>query len=367
MGIIAKLFPPVVVEHGVKSWETSSNQLTKLTMQDLYGLDTSGIADLSRAQAMQIASVAKIRNRICAKIGKFPIQVRKGNKPYEYTPNWATNLEAGRARFVSVSWLVDSLIFWGRAWLVVTERGAGNVPQRFQFVPIWQAGEKNGRLVSAFGKQVDPNDAIRIEAHHEGLLYYGQDVLKRAAMIEAAAQRAAGNPVPSIDLHQTGGAQLSNEEIDQLISRWASARAGKNGGVGYTNETIEAKAMGQAPEQLLIDGRNLAAVDVARAMGAPAWSIDASTNGSNITYGNIESRSRELVEDTLEPYMEAITGRLSLDDVLPRGVWASMDASNLLRESYSSRMNGHKAAIDADIYTVEEVRQMESGIPLESE
>lgn len=365
--LLDRLFPPVIVERGISSWEESANEMTRLTMEDLYGLDVSGIADITRGQAMQVASVAKIRNRICAKIGGFPIQVRKGAKLYEYAPDWVTNLEDGRARFVSMSWLVDSLIFWGRAWLLVTKRGAGNVPQRFKFVPMWQAGEKNGQLTSAFGQRINPADAVRIEAHHEGLLNYGQDVLKRAVLIESAAQRAAGNPVPSIDLHQTGGTQLSNEEIDTLIERWAKARAGKNGGIGYTNETIEAKTMGQAPEQLLIAGRNLAAVDVARSMGAPAWSVDATTNGSNITYGNIESRSRELVEDTLEPYMEAIAGRLSLDDVLPRGVWARLDASNLLRESYSSRMNGHKTAIEANIYTVEEIKQLESGIPLESE
>lgn len=367
MSVFSRLFPPVIVEQGVKTWEQSANELTRLTIEDLHGIDTSKLADVTRAQAMQVASVAKIRNRICAKIGGFPFQVRKGDKSYDYVPDWATNLETGRSRFVSMSWIVDSLIFWGRAWLVVTKRGAGNVPQQFRFVPMWQAGEKNGQLVSAFGNSVDPGDAIRIDAHHEGLLCYGQDVLKRAVLIESAAERAAGNPVPSIDLHQTGGTPLSADEIRQLINTWVSARAGKNGGVGYTNSSIEAKTMGQAPEQLLIAGRNLAALDIARSMGAPAWSVDATTNGSNITYGNIESRSRELVEDTLEPYMQAIAGRLSLDDVLPRGVWTRLDASDLLRESYTNRMNGHKTAIDAQIYTVEEIKKMESGVPLESE
>lgn len=365
MGILDKFFPPVVTERGISSWDRTDGILTKLTMADLYGLDVSGIADLSRSEAMAVSSVAKIRNRITAKIGGFPLQARKGTGAYEYEPKWVTNLEDGRARFVTMSWLVDSLIFWGRGWLVITERGAGNVPQRFQFVPIWEAKEDNGILTHAWGKPVDPANIVRVEAHHEGLLKYGQESLKRAALIEKAAARAADNPVPSIDLHQTSGHALSNEEIDNLIQRWANARSGKNGGVGYTNQSIEAKTLGQAPEQLLLGGRNLAAIDIARAMGAPAWSIDATTNGSSITYGNVESRSRELLEDTLQPYMDAISGRLSLDDILPRGVWLRIDGSDLLKESYRNRMTGHKQAIDAKIYTPEEIRQMETGTPLE--
>jgi len=115
----------------------------------------------------------------------------------------------------------------------------------------------------------------------------------------------------------------------------------------------------------LINAQNLADINLARAMGAPAWMIDASVNGSSITYGNVNSRSRELVEDTLQPYMDAIMQRLSLDDVLAAGVWARMDASDLLKDSYAVRMGGHKTAIEAGVYTAEEVRSMEMGIPLE--
>ncbi len=353
--------------NGISSWERTPDVLTKLTIEDLYGLDVSGIADLSRSEAMAISAVAKIRNRITAKIGGFPLQAMNGIQPYSYSPKWVDNLEPGRARFVSMAWIVDSLIFYGSAYLQVTERSSSsNAPQYFRFVPIWKAKtDSDGKLVEAFGQPVKPGEWLRIDAHHEGLLKYGQEVLKRAALIENAASRAAENPVPSIELHQTSGHPMDDVAIDMLVARWAAARNGKHGGVAYTNSSIETKTHGQAAEQLLIAGRNLAAIDVARSMGAPAWSIDATVSGSSVTYGNVAARSRELVEDTLQPYMDAITGRLSLDDVLPRGVWLKIDPANLLREDYSQRMTGHKAAFDIGLYDTEDIRKIENGIPLE--
>lgn len=350
----------------IKTWDKSDNELTKLTIADLYGLELEGIADLTRSEAMEIPSVAKIRNRICAKLGSFPVVVMKGSAQYSPAVAWAQSIEQKRTNLVTLSWVTDGLIFYGRSFLLITERYSTGYPRYFKFVPEWKAKvNSQGNLVEAWGERVEPDDYIRIDAHHEGLLHYGQKALKVAAAVAISAARAADNPVPSIELHQTGGTQLDKEQIDSLITRWAAARRGKNGGVAYTSESIEAKVHGQAAEQLLINAQNLADVNISRAMGAPAWSIDATTNGSSITYGNVNSRSRELVEDTLQPYMDAIMQRLSLDDVLAAGVWARMDVSELLKDSYATRMTGHKTAIDAKIYTPEDVLKMEMGIPLE--
>lgn len=351
----------------IKTWDTGGSELTKITMQDLYGLDTKGLADLTRSEAMQIPAVSKIRNRVCAKLGGFPVVIMKGSGQHTSPIAWSQSIERGRTNLVTLSWITDALIFYGRSFLVITEKYATGHPRYFKFVPEWKAKvNAAGQLTEAWGEPVAADSYIRIDAHHEGLLCYGQDALKVSAAVAISAARAADNPVPSIELHQKGGTQLDGEQIDSLIARWAAARRGKNGGVAYTSESIETKVHGQAAEQLLINAQNLADVNLARAMGAPAWSIDATVNsGASITYGNVNSRSRELVEDTLQPYMDAIMQRLSLDDVLAAGVWARMDTSDLLKDSYATRMGGHKLAIEAEIYTPEEVRKIELGIPLE--
>ena len=351
---------------GVKTWEPGNSELTKIVAADLYGADLEGLADLSRSEAMAIPSVAKIRNRTVAKIGSFPIVAMRGVNTYPQQVAWTQSIEAGRTNLVTLSWVSDGLIFYGRAFLLIEARYATGYPKFFKFVPEWKAKVNDaGQLVEAWGQPVTANDYIRIDAHHEGLLCYGQKALKVSAAVALAAGRAADNPVPSIELHQKGGTALDNEQIDSLISRFVAARRGKNGGVAFTSESLETKVHGQAAEQLLINAQNLADINLARAMGAPAWMIDATVSGSSITYGNVNSRSRELVEDLLQPYMDAITQRLSLDDVLAAGVWARMDTNDLLKDSYAVRMGAHKTAIEAGIYTPEEVRKIELGIPLE--
>src|SRR4029077_9559918 len=87
----------------------------------------------------------------------------------------------------------------------------------------------------------------------------------------------------------------------------------------------EARALGQQPEQLLINGRNAQAVEIARLAGIPAASIDAAIPGTTLTYANLIDRLNDLVNFGLRGYGEALTSRLSMSDCLPAGVTAEFD------------------------------------------
>lgn len=348
------------------TWEDPA-PLTQLTLADLFGVENR---PLGRTEAMGIAAVAKGRHLICGKIAAFPIVGMTGNATMPRPPAWLTQPEAGRPRFTTMQWITDALIFHGRAWLLVKDRYTAGAdagrPRRFQLVPEHQATvDKLGYLTHAFGKEVNPDDVVRIDGPHEGLLNMARPTLRDAIAIERAASKAADNPVPSVELHQTQGETLDNDEISELIARWAAARRGENGGVSYTNPSIEAKMHGASAEQLLIAGRNVAALNIARHMGLSAWAVDASVEGSSLTYNSVPSRSRELIEYGLQPYMDAITARLSMDDVLPAGVWCKFDTTQLTRGTVKERAEGYKAMIDAGIWTKEQCQAIEAGIPLE--
>lgn len=348
------------------SWNAEADVLTQVTLDDLYP-GAVGLP-LGRSKAMSVAAVAKARHLITGKIAGFPLVCMTGHAPTPRPPAWIQQLEAGRPQVETLRWIADGLIFHGRAWLRVAERYADGRPARFELVPEHAATvDKLGRLAQAFGKDVDPADSVRIDGPHEGLLNNGQDRLREAVAFDAAAAKAADNPVPSIELHQTQGEPMTREEIDQLIELWAAARRGANGGVAYTNQAIEAKTHGLALEQLLISGRNLAAVNIARLLGLSAWAVDASIEGAGLTYNTVPARSRELIEYGLQPYMDAITGRLSMDDLLPNGTWCRFDTARLLRGDMKERAEGYAAMIAAGIYTIEECKAMEREIPLEGE
>lgn len=313
---------------------------------------------------MSVGAVAKGRHLIAGTVGRFPLVAMRGTDPAPRPPAWISQPEAGRPRFVTVLWTVDMLIFYGRAFWRVTEWDAEGRPAGFEWVPEWAAGvDQLGNLESAFGEPVPPGGAIRIDGPHEGILNFAADRILEAIEIDRAAAHASNNPVPSVELHQTAGDPLSQTQIAELVANWERARA--RSGVGYTNQSVTLIPHGIAAEQLLIDGRNSVALNIARVMGLPAWAVDATTAGSSLTYSNVPSRSRELIDYGLTPYMAAIEGRLSLDDLLPAGQWARFDTTDLLRGDFRERMESYEVAIRAGVYTAEECRLMETGTALE--
>jgi phage portal protein BeeE len=356
---------------GAVSAYAPEGALEHLTLEEMFGSADADFMTVDRDRAMSLGAVAKGRHLIAGQIATFPLVHMVGNKRAAEQSLLCRQPEAGRPLHTSLTWWVDSLIFYGRAWLVVTERYAdttnGNRPRRLRWVPEWDATvDARGRLVAARGYgEVAQRDVVRIDGPHEGLLNYGAGLIREAVSFDIAAANAAENPVPSINLHQVAGEPLNREQIKELLATWRAARRKRGGGVGFTNASIEAEAMGQPVEQLLIEGRNIAALNLARAMGLPAWAVDASVQGTSLNYSNAPSRSRELIDYALKPYMAAIEGRLSLDDVLPSGHWCRFDTSALLQGNFGERMTAYKAAIDAGIYTAEECRALEAGYVLE--
>ncbi|MDN5666938.1 MAG: phage portal protein [Renibacterium salmoninarum] len=347
----------------IATWEDQS-ALDRLVWSELYGKDAT--QHVSRTLAMSVGAVARGRHLLTGAISGCPLVGMKGAKPLADQPKFIRQPEAGRPRNVTLTWLVDMLIFHGRAFLEVTERYADGSVARFRWVPEWSAGvSTSGQLETAFGHPVAAGDGIRIDGPHEGILNFAAPRILEAVAVDSAAAKASDNPVPSVELHQTGGDQLSPEDRDKLIAGWVAARRGANGGVAFTNQSVEAKMHGIASEQLLIDGRNAAALNIARAMGLPAWAVDANVPGASLTYSNTPSRSRELIDYGSGPYMSAITGRLSLDDIMPAGQWCRFDTSSLLQPDFKTRMEGYKIAIETGVYSKEECRAIEEGTPLE--
>jgi len=336
---------------------------------ELFGADADRLP-LTRDLAMTVPAVARARNVLAPTAGRLPLRVYRGSSEVtDRTCLVQPETVAARPRFVTILWTIDQMLFHGRAWWIVVERYADTgAPRSFEWVPEWNAKIENGQLVATLDgnhPKLDAADVVRIDGPHEGILNYGSDAIRQALRLDRAALRIADNPVPAIELHQTTPDQLDKDEKDALIAGWIKAR--RQTGVGYTNAAIETKVHGLNPEQLIIEGRKFAALQVARMIGVPAWVVDVGVEGSSLTYSNVPSRSRELVDYALTPYLAAIESRLSMDDVLPRGQWCRFDLDDLLRGDFADRMNAYKVAVDSGVYTSAELREREDGTPVERE
>lgn len=347
-------------ETQVASPYADNSNLETLTLASLYGM-TPDESPITRKSAMSIASVAKARGLICGSVARMPIHAMKNGTPVAIQPAMLTQLQYGVPNFITLSWVVDHLMFFGRSFLLITDRDFTGKPSNLRFVPEWEAETRDGELIRAFGNPVARNSYIRIDSNVEGFLQIGREVIREAREIEQAAREAGASPVPSIVLKQKEGTDLKPADIEAMRTAWSSARAKKHGSVAFANKAIDVEALGKSSEDLLIDGRNQATLQVARALGLPAWALDANVQGQSLSYSNIASRNREIL-DALSPYLETIEGHLSL--WLPHGTVAKFDTEELLREDNRTRYDTYSIALTAGFLTVDEVRARENLEPL---
>lgn len=310
--------------------------LQTVAWQGLVGDDLLLQLPPTRQEAMSIASVARGRGLICGFIARLPLLAYddKG-EPLATQPEWLTHTGGWLSPFNRMLATVDDLIFYGFSlWRVVRSEfdksviAASRVPYE-----NWCFSEDGTQILIGQGADARPareSEYILIPGIHEGILVIGARTIRQYSNLLKSADRAAACPNAYLELHDEGDTQLTTTEIDELITRWAAARKGLNGGVAYTNKTLKLVEHGAANEHLLIEGRNAAAVDVARLMGIPAALIDAQAQVGGLTYETTQSRNAEFLDYGLAPYIAAIASRLSQDDVSPKGTRIDFEVTQVL-------------------------------------
>jgi len=304
----------------------STNEMQKLIWEDLFG---SEMPVASRPAAMRIDSVAGARHKIVGTVAPLPLVAKIGDTPLPVQPAWIWATEDGTSPQHTMAWTVDDLYFNG--WSLWWRRNdpVTGFPVAKGRIPIsdWEFNPDGG--IDVNGVPAKAADIILIPGFHEGILNFGEDVLQDARFLQKVVRSRLLNPVPGLELHQVSGADLTKDEIDELIDRWATARQGGNAGVGFTSKHIETKEMGSGGDaQLLIEGRNAAAVQVARMSGIPAGTIDATTPKASLNYETKTGRNEELTDSVAALYMEPIAARLSMDDICAPGERIDFDRTD---------------------------------------
>ena len=312
----------------------SPNHLMSVMVDDR--LDTGA---LTRATAMRVPAVSRCRRLIVGSIARLPLVATRGGEPLPTQPRWMSRTDKDVSPFHRMAWTIDDLLFYGWSLWALKRDSEGTVIDADR-VPyeMWSIDASGAVLYD--GKPVASSEVALIPSLDEGVLVTGKDAITHAAALNRAAARAASTPSANIELHQTSGPPLSDEDRAQLIQSWASARRGANGGVAYTNQAIEVREHGSFDAHLLVDGRNAAAVDVARAMGIPASMIDAQLPHASMTYRNSEvERNLDFVDLCLAPLMSAVVARLGMDDIMPRGAAVEFDTSDLTGKPYDKTLD----------------------------
>lgn len=288
---------------------------------DLPALDGA----VTRDMAMAVPALARARSLICSTIAGVPlVSVDDDGDDDGRTPDYIKSTLGDVPPYHRMLWTVDDLFFYGWSLWAVERDSRGRVLDAAR-VPyeMWSMDSEGNVLVD--GEPARAEDVCLIPGISEGILTTGRATIAQAHQLLRAAARAAENPAAQVELHQTNEAPMTEEDVEFLISKWARARAGENGGVAFTSAGIEVKEHGASSEHLLIEGRNAAAVDIARHANLPATMVDATLSGSSLSYQNTAARMSELVTFGLSPLMKAVAARLSQNDMSPDDIRLSFD------------------------------------------
>jgi hypothetical protein len=356
-----------VVRGGVAApWQPRT--LSRIEVTDLLPAlwpETADTLPIGRAEAMSIPAIARARTIVCSTIARLPLRIRPAD--WGGRRSLIDQPEPDRPRYSTLRDTVDDLLFHGSAvWMVLDRDATTGRPVSARWVPRTsvEAAARDGwwSVVSGTGAvEVHGRDLIWFDGPHDGILNFGARTLRMALRLDRAAAGRAINPVPAMELHQTSDDILTDDEISQLIRSWEKALT-TGAGVAFTNKSIEARPHGAQPEQLLLQGRNASSVEAARLIGVPALLVDAVTPGFSSTYQTVAEQGRALVDHGLAGYMTAIDARLSMDDILPRGVWCEFDPDRITRPPLAERMGAYATGIAAGVLTVEECRAYERGV-----
>ena len=326
---------------------------------------------IARRDAMGVPAVKRCRDLLCT-VGTIPLEYKKKSTGESIAaPRWIHQLSKSQPQFVTISYLVDSLLFYGQAFLEIVEvyqedgRGASfewvsNTRITFDldihntFVTQYYV-DGSPRPMSGLGS------LVTFQAFNEGVLNTGSRTIQAAIDIQKAASVAAATPMATTILKNTG-ADLPAVEVQGLLASWKNAR--QNRSTAYLTSTLEAQNLGFSPKEMMYNEaiQNLA-TEISRLCGVPSYYLSADQNTS-MTYANILDERKQLVALAFQPYISAIEQRLSMDDISTAGHYVKFDLdSTFLRTEPMDRLMVLEKMLSLGLISIEQAMEMEDLTP----
>jgi len=345
-------------------------------MGDYYGTNFNGFfgtgfgGSILRSEAMSVPAMARARGLICGIIGTIPLELfdKKTGAKIETPPPWVDQLDYRQPRSVTISWLVDSLLFYPQAYLEVMSEYADGRPQNMAWVSndrVSQQVNKTSTIVLSYLVDGYPRPTSGVSSivtiqsiAGDGLLTNGVQILRGAIDVQNAATIAAQTPQATGHL-KNSGADLSPDKVQGLKDTWRSNR--KSGATSYLTSTIDFIPNSYSPKDMLYnEAIQYFATQISRLCNLAAFWLDADADASSNTYQNRVDVRQDLVDMSLRPFLASIEDRLSMDDICPRGqvVRFALDAT-FLKNDPMTRLTVIEKMLSLGLIDVPEAQKLE--------
>ena len=327
---------------------------------------------ITRSDAIAVPSVARAAALIKGVVGTLPLHLYRKSTGQELgNPVWLDQPDYRQPRMVTLGWTVDALFFYGVAYWEVTELYADDGrPSRFAWVAntrVTVTLNNTNTLVKSYAVDGSerPNSGIgsliTFQAMDEGILNRGGRTLRAALDLEKAAAVAAGTPIPSGYI-QNSGADLPEDQISGLLASWKLARTQRS--TAYLSCTLKYEPTAFSPKDMMYsEAKNELATEISRLCNVPSYLLSADAN-SSMTYSNVMDERKQFVDMTLRPFIEAIEGRLSMNDLTNSQNYVRMSLDDsYLRSDALTRLAVIEKMLALNLITVEQAREMEDLTP----
>ena len=303
---------------------------------------------VSRQRFMQVPTISRSRDLMASVIGCLPLKMYKeiwNGEALELLPeaprSWLQRIDKGVTNNFILSFTLDDLLFYGRAFWYITERDSTGYPSSFTRLPaaivttqdqaqssgVWFGPSKQ---ILFQGLPIRWEDCVQFLSPIQGLIYTGATSVDTALKLEQARNRNASSLQPAVTLRQMGGEPMSPQELRDLAAAYDEARFAS--ATSAVNEFVEVIPNMATPDKmLLIDAAEYQAKEIARIANVPAYLVSVSIG--NYSYVSSAEASRDLYKFGVKPYIDCIQETLSANNVLPRGTVVRFDIESYL-ESY---------------------------------
>jgi HK97 family phage portal protein len=291
--------------------------------ENIFSLNSAIMPRITRKEAMSVPSVARARNLICGTVASIPLEYYKTSTGEVIAPpRWIKQLSKTQPSFVTLTWLVDSLAFYGVAYMLITERySEDGRPASFEWIAnnrVTFTTDVEGIMIKQYyldAAPIDMNDIITIQGFDEGVLERGARTIQAAVDVERAAALNSAQPQPAGYL-KNSGADLPPAEVQGLLAAFKRAR--QNNSTAYLTSTLDYSPVSFSPKDMMYqDAIRSLSTQVARMMNVPAYLLSSEDN--TMTYSNVQDERKQFYSLSIEPYIQAIQTRLSMDDISTSG------------------------------------------------
>ena len=292
--------------------------------ENIFSLNTAIMPRISRKEAMSVPSVARARNLICGTVASIPLEYyNKKTGEVISSPRWVSQLSKSQPSFITLAWIVDSLLMFGVSYLLVEERYAEDGrPASFEWVAnsrVTFTTDVEGIMVKQYyvdARPIDMADIVTIQSFDEGILERGARTIQAAVDVERAAAINSANPSP-VGVIKNSGADLPAAEVQGLLSAFKRAR--QNNSTAYLTSTLDYQSVAFSPKEMTYNEsiQNLS-TQIARLCNVPAYYLSADQN-TTMTYANVTEERKQFFALSIEPYIQCVQSRLSMDDISTTG------------------------------------------------